>query len=72
MVKVPDLVHEKALAVGAGAWLDALLQLVGTLEQEWGWEWGVIERVSAGLLATRVGLQPVGHEMLAAPDRVAR
>ena len=35
------------------------------------WEWGVVERVSTGLLATRVGLQPVGREMLAAADRVA-
>jgi hypothetical protein len=29
------------------------------------------ERVSAGLLATRVGLQPVGGQMLAVADRVA-
>ncbi len=35
------------------------------------WEWGVVERVSTGLLATRVGLQPVGGQMLAAADRVA-
>lgn len=35
------------------------------------WEWGVVERVSTGLLATRVGLQPVGREMLAAADHVA-
>ena len=35
------------------------------------WEWGVVERVSTGLLATRVGLQPVGREMLEAADRVA-
>jgi len=35
------------------------------------WEWGVAERVSTGLLATRVGLQPVGGQMLAAADRVA-
>lgn len=36
------------------------------------WEWGVVERVSTGLLCTRVGLQPVGQEMLAAADRVSR
>src|SRR3954468_13443678 len=36
------------------------------------WEWGVVERVSAGLLGTRVGLQPVAREMLDAADRVAR
>lgn len=35
------------------------------------WEWGVAERVSTGLLATRVGLQPVGRHMLAAADRIA-
>ena len=36
------------------------------------WEWGVVERISTGLLATRVELQPVGRQMLAAADRVAR
>jgi streptomycin 6-kinase len=30
------------------------------------WEWGVVERVSTGLLGTRVGLQPVAAQMLAA------
>lgn len=35
------------------------------------WEWGVVERVSTGLLATRVGLQPVGRQMLAAADGIA-
>jgi streptomycin 6-kinase len=35
------------------------------------WEWGVVERVSTGLLGTRVGLQPVASEMLAAADRLA-
>ncbi len=28
------------------------------------WEWGVVERVSTGLLCTQVDLQPVGREML--------
>jgi len=36
------------------------------------WEWGVAERVSTGLLATRIGLQPVGQQMLAAADHLAR
>jgi streptomycin 6-kinase len=36
------------------------------------WEWGAVERVSTGLLATRIGLQPVGSQMLAAADHVAR
>jgi len=35
------------------------------------WEWGVVERVSTGLLCTSVDLQPVGREMLAVADRVA-
>jgi streptomycin 6-kinase len=35
------------------------------------WEWGVVERVSTGLLATRIALQPVGAEMLAAADALA-
>ena len=35
------------------------------------WEWGVVERVSTGLLATRIDLQPVGAQMLAAADRIA-
>jgi streptomycin 6-kinase len=34
------------------------------------WEWGAVERVSTGLLGTRVGLQPVAREMLAAADRL--
>jgi streptomycin 6-kinase len=36
------------------------------------WEWGVVERVSTGLLATAIGLQPVGAQMLAAADAIAR
>ena len=36
------------------------------------WQWGVIERVSTGLLCTRIGLQPVGREMLEVADRIAR
>ena len=35
------------------------------------WEWGVVERVSTGLLCTRIGLQPVGREMLATADYVS-
>src|SRR5262249_62163721 len=35
------------------------------------WEWGVVERVSTGLLCTKIELQPVGRQMLAAADRVA-
>lgn len=35
------------------------------------WEWGLAERVSTGLLCVRVGLQPVGTQMLEAADRLA-
>jgi streptomycin 6-kinase len=35
------------------------------------WEWGVVERVSTGLLGTRVNLQPTARQMLAAADEVA-
>lgn len=35
------------------------------------WEWAVVERVSTGLLLTAIDLQPVGHRMLAAADRIA-
>ena len=35
------------------------------------WEWGVVERVSTGLLGTRVGLQPISRQMLAAADELA-
>jgi streptomycin 6-kinase len=35
------------------------------------WEWGAVERVSTGLLLTKINLQPVGRDMLAAADLVA-
>jgi streptomycin 6-kinase len=35
------------------------------------WEWGMAERVSTGLLGTRVGLQPVARQMLAAANRLS-
>ena len=36
MIDVPDVVREKALAVGAGAWIDDLPLLVRSVEAEWG------------------------------------
>jgi streptomycin 6-kinase len=36
------------------------------------WEWGVVERVATGLVCERIGLQPVGRQMLAAADAIAR
>ncbi|HEX3225048.1 MAG TPA: aminoglycoside phosphotransferase family protein [Gaiellaceae bacterium] len=53
--------HERARRLAAVSGLDA----------EAIWEWGVVERVSTGLLGTRVGLQPVAREMLEAADRLA-
>lgn len=41
------------------------------LDAEAVWEWGVVERVSTGLLATGIDLQPVGRQMLEAADRIA-
>jgi streptomycin 6-kinase len=41
------------------------------LDAEAIWEWGVVERVSTGLVATRIGLQPVGWQMLELADRLA-
>lgn len=35
------------------------------------WEWGVVERVSTGLLATKIDLQPAGRDMLHAADALA-
>ncbi len=35
------------------------------------WEWGAAERVSTGLILTRIGLQPVAREMLATADYLA-
>jgi streptomycin 6-kinase len=34
-------------------------------------EWGVVERVSTGLVATQIDLQPVGRQMLLLADRLA-
>lgn len=35
------------------------------------WEWGVVERVSTGLLCAAIDLQPPGRQMLTAADQVA-
>jgi streptomycin 6-kinase len=35
------------------------------------WEWGVVERVSTGLLGTLIDLQPIARQMLHAADVVA-
>lgn len=53
--------HERARWLAARSGLDATAI----------WEWGAIERVSTGLLCTKVDLQPVGRQMLEVADRVA-
>ena len=35
------------------------------------WEWGVVERVSTGLLAMSIEMDELGREMLALADRIA-
>jgi streptomycin 6-kinase len=35
------------------------------------WEWGVVERVSTGLLGAQIGMQPISAQMLAAADRIS-
>ncbi len=35
------------------------------------WEWGVVERVSTGLLCVEIGLEPVGSQMLRTAEHVA-
>jgi len=41
------------------------------LDEEAIWEWGVVERVSTGLLGTRVSMQPIARQMLDAAERIA-
>lgn len=41
------------------------------LDEEAIWEWGVVERVSTGLLGTRVSMQPIARQMLDATERLA-
>ena len=53
--------HERARWLAARTGLDATSI----------WEWGVVERVSTGLLGTKVGMQPVAREMLAVADQLA-
>jgi streptomycin 6-kinase len=34
------------------------------------WEWGIVERLSTGLLCTQISLQPLGHDTLRAASAV--
>ena len=40
------------------------------LDEQAIWEWGVVERVSTGLLGLRIGMDELGREMLAAAEYV--
>ncbi len=63
-------VHQwNALRAGDGF---KLVDPDGLLAETAIWEWGVIERVSTGLLATKIGLQPVGDQMLKVANFLAR
>ena len=35
------------------------------------WQWGVVERLSSGLLCTQVDMQPLGRDTLRAAEAVA-
>ena len=41
------------------------------LDEQAIWEWGVVERVSTGLIAHEIDLQPEARNMLHAADRIA-
>lgn len=49
----------------------AFLASLSGLNPEAIWEWGVVERVSTGLLLTEIDLQPVASQMLEAAQYVA-
>jgi streptomycin 6-kinase len=65
------IMREDPLEGDLPARADWLAQRTG-LDRDAIWEWGVVERVSTGLLATRIELQPVGAQMLAVADGLAQ
>ena len=67
VIEVPDVVRNRAVAVGAEEWLERLAALVQGLEDDW----GVVERLSSGLLCTRIQFQPLGSDTLRAVEAVA-
>lgn len=68
------LMREDPVELMAGDPYDRARWLAARTGREAGriWDWGVVERVSTGLIATAVGLQPVGRQMLAAADTISR
>ncbi len=61
-----DLLAGDPLALGLARC--ARLSALTGVEAQAIWEWGVMERLSTGLLATRLAYQPEGREMLAVAD----
>jgi len=53
--------HERAHRIATRTGLDARAA----------WDWGVVERVSTGLLLTTLDMQPTGRQMLATATRIA-
>ncbi len=67
------LLREDPVELMAGDPWERAVTLAGRLglDAEAAWEWGVVERVSTGLLCVRIGLHPIGPQMLAAADALA-
>jgi len=67
------LLREDPVELLAGDPMARAVDLAGRvgLDPVAAWEWGVVERVSTGLLCARIGLQPVGAQMLRAADALA-
>jgi streptomycin 6-kinase len=61
-----ELLQGDPLALGLRR-AEHLSDLTG-LEARAIWQWGVVERMSTGLLATRLSYQPAGREMLAVAE----
>ncbi len=61
---------DELLAAGPWTVVRAMADVTGT-DATAIWEWATAERVSTGLVATAIDLQPVGRRMLAAADYLA-
>ena len=61
---------DELLSRGAAATVAGVAARTGT-DPEAIWDWACAERVSTGLVATAIDLQPVGRQMLAAADHLA-
>jgi len=52
MIEIPAVVREKALTIGASAWIDGLPLLIQTIEAEWGITVGRAYRGASSCLAS--------------------